>query len=279
MTASRHTRLINMFMGICSNVDRWPCPLFDLGYRVRRIEQAVRLQSATAKPDMIAVSNRLAHVIVAECKGGHNIDKDQDDRYAQLAAEDLRPHAGIRGNGRLRHVVCYVDMADNHASLAPHTEFPFITFGQGRVEVHGSLGRDVVDEIFSDVSLDGAREPTSLYPFSPDDPDYVVVPLILQELTCFVWKRHGTKMDDPGAHEAILERIHRHANLISDRHWGSLVKKVSKTVKRLREESEDLRYYLSKLESEGYHPSTMQGLKNTCESLIVSYQTQARIDP
>ena len=205
MAASRHTKLINMFMGICSNVDEWPSTLFDLGYRVRRIEQTVRLQSAQkATPDMIAVSNKLGHVIVAECKGGNNIDKDQDEIYKQLTLEDLRPHIKIHGNAGMRHTVCYVDMADNHASLEPHTEFPFTTFGRSRVELHGSLGHDAVDGGFEDASRDGAREPTFLYPFSPDDPDYVVVPLILQELIGFVGKQDGVRADDPGIHEAIL---------------------------------------------------------------------------
>ena len=65
--------------------------------------------------------------------------------------------------------------------------------------------------------------------------------------------------------------------MISDRHWNNLTKRVSKTIKKLLEERWDLRYYVSKLESEEYRPSTMQGLRNTCESLIVSYETQARI--
>ncbi len=60
--ASMHTRLINMFVGLCTNTERWPSILFDLGYDVRLIEPTMGMQSANKiNPDVIAVSEDLSH--------------------------------------------------------------------------------------------------------------------------------------------------------------------------------------------------------------------------
>ena len=279
MTAKLHTRLINMFMGLCACTQRWPDTLFGLGYRIKLIEQAVSLKSGLkTTPDLVAVSNRLAHAIVADCKGGSSIDEDQDRRYLELAPEDLLPHIRIYDQSRLKHAVCYVDTSDNHGSLAPHTAFPFITFGRDRVTVHGSFGRGDIDSSFAHVALDRTREPTLFYPFSPDDPDHVVVPLVLQELIAVAWKRDEFDVHDPGTREAILAKIHKHADLISDRHWNELVKKIDRTIDRLLDESSDLRDHVSNLGSDARRPSTMQGLKRTCEALAAEYRRQAKID-
>ena len=268
-----------MFMGLCACTQRWPDTLFGLGYRIKLIEQAVSLKSGLkTTPDLIAVSNRLAHAIVADCKGGSSIDEDQDRRCLELAPEDLLPHVRIYDQSRLKHAVCYVDTSDNHGSLAPHTAFPFIAFGRDRVTVHGSFGRGDIDSSFAHVALDRTREPTLFYPFSPDDPDHVVVPLVLQELIAVAWKRDEFDVHDPGTREAILAKIHKHADLISDRHWNELVKKIDRTIDRLLDESSDLRDHVSNLGSDARRPSTMQGLKRTCESLAAEYRRQAKID-
>lgn len=81
MAAKPHAGLINMFVGLCACTQMWPNTLFGLGYRVKPIEQAVSLKSGLkTTPDLIVVSNRLAHAIVADCKGGNSMDGDQDRR-------------------------------------------------------------------------------------------------------------------------------------------------------------------------------------------------------
>ena len=85
MEAGPHTRLINMFMGLCMNTVGWPNILGELGYEVQLIEQTVNLRSTRkVAPDVVAVSNKTVHAIVAECKFGE-IKADQDQRYQQLA--------------------------------------------------------------------------------------------------------------------------------------------------------------------------------------------------
>ena len=58
MVAGTHTRLVNMFMGLCVDTRHWPNVLAKLGYKVQLIEQSVSLQSAQkAVPDAVPVSN------------------------------------------------------------------------------------------------------------------------------------------------------------------------------------------------------------------------------
>ena len=58
LVAGTHTRLINMFMGLCADTRHWPNVLAKMGYKVQLIEQSVSLQSAKkAVPDVVSVSN------------------------------------------------------------------------------------------------------------------------------------------------------------------------------------------------------------------------------
>lgn len=187
---SEHTRLINKFIGLCKNngpADNggrrrfWPNPLRELGYRVEVIEQNIKMRGGgSIKPDVLAVSNKNLHALVAECKGGKTIRPDQDLRYAGLAPSDLSNCAKVYDQKRLRHDVCYVAGIENHASLSPQTNLPFITFGQ-YVERHGEFGLPELNKKLSEpISLDGLPEPTSYYPFAPSDEDKLVVPYVLR---------------------------------------------------------------------------------------------------
>ena len=79
MSTSRHTRLINMIIGLCSKTACWPSVLHDLGYEVQLIEQTISLRESSQKitPDVIAVSNPLKHAIVIDCKSGKTLTWDR----------------------------------------------------------------------------------------------------------------------------------------------------------------------------------------------------------
>lgn len=281
MVAGTHTRLINMFMGLCADTRHWPNVLAKMGYKVQLIEQSVSLQSAKkAVPDVVSVSNKTVHAIVAECKGGNSIDPEQDDRYRQLTPGDLLHHVTVHDRNRFEHTVCYVDKSDNHDSLKRGTAFPFITFGRDCITVDGSLGRDDLDGRLDRIPLKGTREPTYLYPFSHDDKDYVVIPYVLRGLIAHVFRspEEPFKIDDPDTLEEILKITHKHADRISAKHRRELAKRVDKILKFLLHQNPDLRSQVSKIETAGRHASTLQSLKKTCEELIARYEKQTRLD-
>lgn len=281
MVAGTHTRLVNMFMGLCADTRHWPNVLAKLGYKVQLIEQSVSLQSAQkAVPDVVSVSNKRVHAIVAECKGGNSIDAEQDDRYRQLTPDDLLRHLTVHDRNRFGHTVCYVDKSDNHDSLKRGTSFPFITFGRDCITVDGSLGSDDLDGSLDKIPLKGTREPTFLYPFAPDDEAYVVIPYVLRGLITHICRSPDKqfKIDDPDTFEKILKITHKHADRISSKHRKELAKRIYKILKLLLRQNPDLRSQVSKLETTEHRTLTMQSLKKTCEGLIAKYKTQTMLD-
>ena len=281
MVAGTHTRLINMFMGLCADTGHWPNVLAKMGYKVQLIEQSISLQSAKkAVPDVVSVSNKTVHAIVAECKGGNSIDPKQDGRYRQLTSGDLLRHVAVHDRNRFGHTVCYVDTSNNHDSLKRGASFPFITFGRDSITVDGSLGRDDLDGGLDRIPLKGTREPTYLYPFSHEDKDYVVIPYVLRGLITHVFHspEEQFKIDDPATLEKILKITHKHADRISSKHRKELAKRVGEILKSLLQQNPDLQSQVSKLETTERHVSTLQSLKKTCEELIARYEKQTRLD-
>lgn len=281
MEAGPHTRLINMFMGLCMNTVGWPNILGELGYEVRLIEQTVSLQSAKKIiPDVVAVSNKTVHAIVAECKFGE-IKADQDQRYQQLASEDLLNHISIHDRNRLSHTVCYVDMLDDHDRRETHTRFPFITFGRDYITASRDLGnKELCKRFVKQIPLKGYKEPGCLYPFSHDDEDYVVIPHVLHGLIACAWQPPSKrfKIDDPGTPAAILAIVHRHVELISAKHKNQLQSRIKNVIDKLLKERSDLRELVSKIDADERRADSIQRLQKICEGVISDYETQTRLD-
>ena len=189
MGISEHTRLVNRVIGLCKDAACRPGVLHDLGYAAQLIEQSISLRKSSQKitPDVVAVSNKLLHAIVIDCKGGTNIDLDQDRRYESLESRDLTYHVTVHDPNQLTHVACYADEVANHKSLEPHTRLPFITFGPEEVGGKRDFGRtEVNDKLRKGVSLKDMLEPTGYYPFSPDDEDSSVIPHVLTGLLAYL---------------------------------------------------------------------------------------------
>lgn len=184
MLASDHTRLINRFIGLCTNTDKWPSTLRDVGYKVQLIEQTLKLRSSvTVVPDVVAVSNQLHHILVVDCKGGKNIISDQDKRYAQLTSDVLFRFVDVHEPLKFNHKFCYADTQTHHANLKSHTEHPFITFDTRTIKGEGDFGEQQTNMILQQtISLDDMHEPTNFYPFSHSDNNDIIAFYVLQGL-------------------------------------------------------------------------------------------------
>ncbi len=271
--ASTHTRLINMFVGLCAKTESWPHVLFDPGYRVELVERTINMQSGSKiSPDVVAVSEDLSHAIVADCKSGNNVSAEQDERYGKLKPGDLAHYVAVRGPGGLKHAVCYVDSSANHDRLARHTRFPFITFGPNFVEGHGSFGQPQIDKKLSVPTVqEGMRVPDSFYPFAPDDEDDEVAPHVLRGLVLYVAERKGKArhpIADRGAHERILELVHPHAGAMSSRHRTRLVDRIKKMTNMLLSNEQDLRELVHGIGRGEEGTATMQDFSTACARLI-----------
>lgn len=279
MRASDHTRLINKFIGLCKDESKWPCPLRDLGYRVQLVEYTIRLrESDIICPDVVAVSKRLLHAIVTDCKSGHEIDPDQDRRYSALHSGDLAPHVTTHDPERLAHDVCYVDNQSNHDFLANHTQLPFITFCKDSVVKHGKFAlRELDRKLSSRIPLDPSREPTSYYPFSPTDKVAVIVPHLMRALIRCLAARKTARLkltDAEFAHQILLAIDP--GELIGHRHANALRNKIREVMSMLLETNAKLKDQVLKLETK-YSAGTAQAMARTCADIAKQYETQSRI--
>ena len=263
------------------NTTKWPKILFELGYEVQLIEQAIKLQSAQKiVPDVVAVSRKLLHVIVTDCKSGNNIDNEQDARYQELASDDLKYYVTVHDTNQLKHTVCYVDNHTNHTQLEPHTKLPFMTFSDDAIQGRRDFGMKQLNEkLCNFISLEGMREPTGYYPFSPQDEDFVIAPHVLRGLISYLMMK-GHKIQpqikDPATALEILKLIHPY-NLVSTRHKDDLIKRIGTMINMFRSNNREFNEQVSKIEKGEYKTSTLQSLAKICEALIVEYESQTHI--
>ena len=282
MHAGEHTRLVNRFIGLCHDTLSWPNTLWQLGYEVQIIEQAISLESAVKiVPDVIAVSRKLSHAIVTDCKSGSSIKTEQDNRYTQLTSNNLAYHVTTHDSNLLSHIVCYVDNESNHVSLEPHTTLPFITFGQDMVRTKGDFGNQETNEKMQNpIPLTGMKEPTVYYPFSPNDEDHFVIPHVLTGLVSYLTKkrRPSARVQDLSTAGKILESIHPCYKEFSTKHKNDLVRKVRKMIHVSLASNSKFKEQILKIESGEYSIGTLQSLSGTCTEIVSDLQQQRRVD-
>ena len=283
--ASPHTRLMNMFIGLCGNDTRWPTTLRQLGYQVQSIEREISIINSTKKiaPDVIAVSKKQSHAIVADCKSGGFDDKnDQDYRYHQITPNDLF-HAGIEVHDRkqLTHVACYVDSGDNHASLEPYTDLPFITFEQKIIRASGDFKDDKTTKKLRDpIPLENMLEPVTFYSFAHDDDDEFIMQPILTCLLDYVTStkpRQYADIQTDEAMEKIYERTHPYYGVISAKHKRKIIQRIKKVIDHLVKNNEKFKEQITKIESGDRNTNTMESFANTCDGIIKDWQRQRRL--
>ena len=282
MPAGDHTRLMNKFMGLCTDTRQWPSILLDLGYTIRLVEPVISTDTAqNVNPDVVAASETHSHAIVAECKSGKNIDARQDKKYRELDPRHLAPHVKARHPDKLRHACCYVDTADNHGRLARHTSLPFITFGRHSVRGHGSFGLAQLDEKLSaETTLQDALEPGGLYPFAPDEDDDKAAPYVLAGLVTRLAdgsSMAGSRITDRGVHKEILELAHPYHTAMHSRHRARLVGKIGAVIGMLLDSDEEFREQAAWLE-QGEHESAAQEIGRACGRLLEKYGAREWID-
>lgn len=282
MAASPHTRLMNMFIGLCRGDPNWPSILHDLGYAVHAVEQKMRAgPHTTATPDLVAYSGASSHAVVAECKSGHAIPPSQDAAYRALRTSDLDAWIGAGGAGLAGHTACYVAGGANHSALAGQTILPFIVFGGKDVRGHGRFGdRDLDRALRAGASLRGSREPAGYYPFTHSDGIPVIAQHALYGIVSLARKlAPGSPLDlhDPDMAVRILEAVHPYHSRLSERHRGDLVRKIRRVVRHIAEDDEFVRQ-AERLGEQGASHDDARRFISLCQRMADRYEGQHRID-
>ena len=278
---SEHTRLMNKFIGLCTNADNWPQTLYAIGFRVQLVEQRIALEGSSITPDVVSVSDHLSHALLVDCKGGRNIDPSQDAKYQGIRHGELANWVTVREQGRLTHTACYAANGTNYDKLHQHTGLPFIVFGEDFVKGVGSFGQPTLDKaIGKSISLRGSLEPRSLYPFSFDDPPSAALPLIVEGVVSCMTKAgaegHRDFTTEDGMRD-VIKSIHVFYERMGTRHARIPVRKAAMWFAEMLAGDEDLDALYKKLLHEGLDTRTMQAFADRCRKGAALRAQQSRV--
>ena len=220
----------------------WPTTFFDYGYGVLAIEADVRVEKRHASPDIVLLNKEAAHMLVIDCKGGANVDLDQDCRYSRLALEDLveatRPPCEVAA-----HTMAYATSEEGETRIHDHTNFALIVFGRNSVRVNGHLGHDgLTSRLQEGVPLGGVDIPEEdIYPFSihdcDGDIDYKVASAVLAYLAARpeMAIRHLANLEVARGVLAVAHPLRSH---FSTSHERELARATKQSIARLERSGE-----------------------------------------
>jgi len=83
---SNHTRLINIILNLAICTAKFPHPLYDLGYLLKKgcgIEVKIKLNGQGVTPDVLLINDKDNHILIFECKS-KAIKNDQLMKYLTL---------------------------------------------------------------------------------------------------------------------------------------------------------------------------------------------------
>lgn len=276
-----HTRLMNKFIGLCSNTSDWPSVMYKMGYRIELIEQKISMETGSVTPDVVVMSNRLSHAVVVDCKSGNNIDHKQDYKYKSVTFKDLSAWVDIKERSRFKHTACYVVNDSNYDKLIAHTELPFVIFGEASFRGQGNFGHADLDRtLCRRTSLVRRREPTAFYPFSINDDEHLILRHVLYGLILWINKNQPQSYSDLTKNKTLIDLlkiIHPHYKRMSEKHRNDLRNKVKKVFNSFLDRKELKVMHAKMLEGEVTAP-LWQKFQEQCKEAMAQREVQATLD-
>ena len=272
---------MNKFIGLCNNTDKWPPIMYGMGYRIQLVEQKISMDGGIVTPDVVAMSNRLSHAVVVDCKSGTNIDSKQDRKYKCIMPRHLFGWLDIKERHRFKCTVCYATNDSNYDKLSAHTELPFVVFSTMFIEGKGNFGHPDLDRVLhQQTSIATKYEPTLLYPFSLDDNEYLILRHVIRGL--MVWlvsnrpKSYCELTKDKTLLD-ILKIIHPHYKHMGEKHHNDLRDKIKKALASILDRSEFNAIRKKILEGEATVP-IWQKFAEQCLMIIEERKVQTTLD-
>ncbi len=273
-----HTKLMNRTIALFYPENNWPDVFHKCGYKISVIEQTlITKKQATVKPDIIAASNKHKHALVIECKSGKNIDKEQEERYAQLDIDTLK--LWVSTNPPLqKHTAIYAINSHGIERIKSHTKLPIIVFYDVYLLGIGTFGVKETDAaISSPISFDGMIEPTDQYPYGAEDSDAVIYQYVLQGLVQLIRKKDiKVEMDDDETIEKILKINHRYHKVLSTEITNQLKKKIKNVIRSNFSTDPKIKNQLEKIH-DGQSTTAWINLLNLCKKNVLRESKQTRL--
>lgn len=192
-------RLLNLFIGLCSGAEGLPRSLFDLGYRVERIEQKLPLsqefgksEKEVAVPEMVIASERVHHTILFEWKEGKNTEEDQLRRYSRVTADDLIKLAFLAPAKCTLIDVALVCREEHQQTVKigiqkGEYDFPLMATGENSIStVLNNYKVPETDATFKPLNINWQNVTTAFFPLDTDSEIWefaeYVIPAILEDM-------------------------------------------------------------------------------------------------
>lgn len=283
-----HTKLMNYIIGMCKKNKEWITVLSDLGYGVQIIEQKINTSSGDViKPDIIAVSDKLVHSLVFECKGGKTIDADQLKRYSTMTLDDLLRWITIFDRSDLQFDVCISDFFENHYHIKTINQmFPMLTFSSENLTKTRDFKVNKLNAVLKEpISLKNKIPTLSYYPFSEDDPDAYIAIHVIRALLSIAMKniKGGPDVFEESViscDEIIAHQFNYVWKALSQEHKGRLKQKIHEIILRILAK-EGIKETLGIIrQRQGYKiRQNLEQFKKNADKLIEELRTQSPLEP
>jgi hypothetical protein len=284
---SHHTQLMNRVIGLCTKTKDYPSTFADHGYQVELIEQSIITKAGdTVKPDIVIASEKYRNIIAFDCKGGHSIDSEQLKRYQTLTSDDLSRWIRLH-NSPVSHNLCYAFRVLQATSpvVSETLPLPLLIFGDHDIRKVRAFAIPDLDRAFEPfISLTGLHPPLSHYPFSEEDDDVVILPIVLRKLVelAFNKNRGGPSALEEATFDLpeIVESTHPYWDALSEEHRGRLKRRVKRIMKRLITEEKELAERIQALENrEGYIiRAPLNQLQKIAYDIIERWEKQPKLN-
>ena len=268
---SPHTSLINTAIAFCKKGESYIHPLADLGYEAKLIEQKIGTASGGKKvhPDVVAVSERLVHSLVIECKGGRTLDTEQISRYKMLKSSDLRRWHHIHDPNKHTHDICLLIYREHDNAFICNTDVPILSLSETNLKKHNNFSNSQLNRKFDkEISIQN-KAPISYYPFSPNDDRKVIIPHALRTILLATISGEGWSGTIPPVTDAVMRQVHKMWDILSREHQRLLQESVQTIIRELVQLYPTLKEFLEKTTPiERQDNSRVNRLHAICKQII-----------
>ena len=276
---TEHTMIMNKIIGLCMKGHGWPSILYELGYEIIAMEKIIHTKNnEETKPDIIIVSRRGMHILVIECKGGSNITKEQDKRYAELELKTIKEKLDT-DKFIDKHSIAYAINGKHLESIKHQTKHPIIVFETERIRVIREFGNKKLNKkLCMSISLKGSREPTMYYPFGFEEEDHVIIRHVVRGMLELANRGELKKcIDDDDSIKHIFEKIHIMHEILPDRHTKEIKKKMKKVIKERLSTNKDLINQIKKIQNGDDDEESLNKLGRICTKYMNNDAKQKRL--
>jgi hypothetical protein len=276
-----HTFLMNCVIAFTSDTNKWPTPLFDMGYRLTWIDRSFGIgRLGSLKPDLLCTAYEESIVLLLECKGGKSIERRQLEKYLNISGENVQSSVSVGDRDAI--VLRFAYAVKSRTSFLDELELVFPEIDE---ETRNSKNIEDIDvmEILPDsvrvwtirpsnwssnlvngIQFGEGSLPQHFIPFSLDDSGDWILKLIARELIAIISKKSGRNQNPSVNARELVQSIFKVYDFLPEPEIQTLTQRVMTYFDRITK----IPRFLRKIESIGRGTRiSVKSLKEAIEEL------------